>query len=120
MLIALALTALASTTPYDVCTKQADGVMPALKDCAAREQTARDGALNRAYQAALKGAGADVRPKLREAERAWVAFRDAECAYRLTSEGGGQEAALVWSDCRLGLTAARTSQLQSGMGRPPR
>lgn len=114
-MISLILAMIATSSPvYDACTAKAAGVVPALKICANREQTLRDTNLNHEYQLRLKSIDPATAAKLRTAERAWVAFRDAECAYRLADEGGGQDAALVWSDCRLELTQQRTRQLMPG------
>ena len=40
-----------------------------------------------AYQQAMKDARAEKRAKLREAERAWIKFRDANCDYYAAGEG---------------------------------
>jgi len=49
---------------------------------------------------------------LRKAERAWVAFADAECDFRMSGEAGGMDAPLVYNTCRLELIARRTDDLR--------
>jgi len=87
--------------------------------CAARE-------LNIAYREAIAGARADdaeldrqadTRPTseavLREAQRAWVTFRDAHCTLQGYQEArGGSMEPMSYNSCRAGLTRARTAQLR--------
>ncbi len=113
MILVAALLLTAGSPAYGACTREAAGVIPALKACAAAELQRRDAALNGAYRDALAARQAPARLKLRAAERAWIKRRDTTCAARMKAEGGGQEAALAWSDCMLSMTAQRTVELRS-------
>lgn len=93
------------------CQKRANGVESELKVCAAAEIERRDATLNGLYQSLIGKVGAPRQPALRAAERAWVSFRDAECAFQMSAEAGGSNASLLASTCRLELTARRTEDL---------
>jgi uncharacterized protein YecT (DUF1311 family) len=94
--------------------------------CAARDFEIADRALNIAYREAIAGARADdaeldrridQRPTseevLREAQRAWVTFRDAHCTLQGYQEArGGSMEPMSYNSCRTGLTRERTVQLR--------
>jgi uncharacterized protein YecT (DUF1311 family) len=94
--------------------------------CAMRDFEIADRALNIAYREAVAGARADdasidrqydQRPtseeKLREAQRAWITFRDAHCTYQGYGEArGGSMEPMSYEVCRTELTRARTAQLR--------
>ena len=92
---------------YKQCREEADGVIPALKDCDAAELDRREAMLNKLYKQVLAAVGPGQQAGLRNAERAWVAFADAECGFRMSAEGGGMDAPLVYNACRLELIARR-------------
>lgn len=108
----------AADAAYDKCVAASGGVMPAIKACGAQQAQSNDGRLNQAYARALHSAGARNQAALRAAERAWIAFRDAECGFRYSSEGGGQDASLVASQCRMELTSDRVRQLDAYTRQP--
>ncbi len=49
---------------------------------------------------------------LREAQRAWLVFRDAHCKVEADRYRGGSIRPLIYSSCKEGLTRARTQQLR--------
>lgn len=49
---------------------------------------------------------------LREAQRAWIAFRDAECALRYAEWGAGSMRTIAHADCMVQMTAERTIDLR--------
>ena len=77
---------------------------------AGNDLTVADAELNAAYQKALAAMpSAESKTKLREAQRAWVAFRDAEVALRATIPPvSGNGLKILQTE----LTDARTKQLQ--------
>ncbi|WP_431300045.1 lysozyme inhibitor LprI family protein [Tabrizicola sp. BL-A-41-H6] len=89
--------------------------------CAEQDWSKADTGLNQAYQMAmadLKQALAE-RPEdltkettlLRDAQRAWIAFRDANCAVAgYPMRGGSAEPLLIYA-CLRGMTLARTEDL---------
>lgn len=86
--------------------------------CAAEAWDAADAELNRAYGKALdaaramdaRGDGAPERT-LREAQRAWVAFRDLACEAEAQPFQPGSITGLIQATCLERLTRARTDDL---------
>lgn len=73
-----------------------------------------DKALNETYKDVEKRLANDSNGKARliSAQRAWIAFRDAECTFQSSGEDGGTAAPMVVAACRTSLTTARTGQLK--------
>ncbi|MDQ6436418.1 lysozyme inhibitor LprI family protein [Mesorhizobium sp. LHD-90] len=111
--LAAALLLPAGPVLADECADPQD--QASLNICAGKKFEAADRKLNEAYkkiEARLKD-NPESRKMLVAAERAWVAFRDAECAF----QGGPIDQAgtirpLVVADCRTGLTEARLKDFQ--------
>lgn len=93
-----------------------------LENCLAKELTAADAKLNAAYQQALSAIAAGDTPAAQKvawrdnlvaAQRAWLAYRDANCKFDLVGAewnfGSGTTSAQ--QQCVLALTQARTSEL---------
>ncbi len=92
----------------------ATGVAHSSNDPSAGFQAA-DKALNQAFRQVehrLSG-DADGKARLVKAQRAWIAFRDAECMFQSSGEDGGSAAPMVIAVCKEKLTAARTGQLKA-------
>lgn len=53
-----------------------------------------------------------ARAKLVSAERAWMAFRDAECTFETADSEGGSIYPMLYSMCLAKLTAAHTQELE--------
>jgi uncharacterized protein YecT (DUF1311 family) len=71
-----------------------------LNECAAREYKKHDAAMNEIYQKLLsKLQDPQQKALLAEAERAWVAYRDEECAFETSGTVGGTIHPLIESDC---------------------
>lgn len=83
----------------------------ALNACAARKSAVADLRLNKAYRDVLRYLGPDETQQLVRAERAWIVFRDADCAF--FSGGGGSMAPMNEGLCRAGLAEARAAELES-------
>jgi uncharacterized protein YecT (DUF1311 family) len=98
-----------------------------MKMCASENLTKADAELNQAFERALEAAkgqyesvrrdpGFESMPnmpdELRKVERAWMAFRDANCDYQNLVYYGGSMASLAVIGCRLDMTKARTKELK--------
>ena len=91
--------------------------------CAAEDYAAADKALNEQWLATKKAATvwddlseADGRPRgaeerLLKAQRAWLAYRDSQCAALGFTVQGGTIQPMVVSSCLAGLTRKRTEEL---------
>lgn len=112
----LALSPFAShAQSYERCQAEADGIIPRLKDCDAAELDRREAVLNKFYKQVLRAVNPGRQAELRKAERAWVVFADAECAFRMSAEAGGMNAPLLYNACRLELIARRIDDLQRAL-----
>lgn len=89
----------------------AQGVTVAMADCASAEIEVQDARLNAAYQQVMRGLEEGPRQKLRDAQRAWIKFRDTKCAAE--SQGGGTMDMLNGGSCILEATARRATELQA-------
>lgn len=100
---------------YEQCQEKADGIIPALKGCDAAELDRREAMLNKLYKQVLAAIGPERRGGLRKAERAWVAFAEAECGFRMAPDVGYMDAPLVYNACRLELIARRIADLRRAL-----
>lgn len=93
--------------------------------CLGRELEYWDGRLNAAYgalreieaaaDAGMRELGATVpsmADALRDAQRAWIAFRDADCAYELSQWGGGSGGGPATGRCLMQMTGERALALE--------
>lgn len=109
MLIALMLPAAHADECMDAGQDQA-----AMTRCAAEAYQASDTELNRLFHEIRQrlGEDAEARLLLRDAGRAWVAFRDAECAFAASAVAGGSAYPIVHDLCLNELTQARVEQFR--------
>lgn len=87
----------------------------ALNECSANALSVSDKKLNQLYRT-VEGRLADdagARNRLVDAQRRWIAFRDAECAFRTSAVEGGSMQPMVRSLCLTSLTDARITDLQN-------
>ena len=94
------------------------GSTPEMVDCLMAQHAHWDKQLTIAYQQAMKDANLTEKDKLREAERAWIKYRDANCAYYAAGEGS--IARINEAACLRDMTKARAEELSSGGARPDR
>lgn len=114
--LALAAVGSARADPSLECP---DGTQVELSECLARTEAAVDRAmataLGLAQQAAAELDRTTGRPEaasaLGEAQAAWSAWRDAQCAYVGATYGGGSGTGQAIRGCRIELGRARTDQL---------
>ena len=80
---------------------------------AAKDFHKADAELNSTYAALMaKLPDAESKQKLKESQRAWLAFRDAEAAFQADGERGGSMAPLIYSTTASELTQARIEALR--------
>jgi uncharacterized protein YecT (DUF1311 family) len=86
----------------------------ALNRCADAAYGKTDGELNVAYREITTRLAADAEGKrhLVAAQRAWLAFRDAECAFATAASADGSIYPMLRANCLDGLTGARLTQLR--------
>ncbi len=89
--------------------------------CITAETTDWDSILNEAYtdlrqQFGARSDGATLTDSLRDAQRAWIAFRDADCGLQYDRWGGGSMRNIAASNCRMIMTASRALALRDMAG----
>jgi uncharacterized protein YecT (DUF1311 family) len=96
---------------YERCMARAPSSADMLS-CAAVESRVQESALNSAYQSLLRRLEAPRTGQLRVAQRVWLEFRQANCAY-VANPAGGTAARVAGAACMLQMTAARTRELRA-------
>ncbi|MEZ6875283.1 lysozyme inhibitor LprI family protein [Enterobacter sp. KBR-315C3_2022] len=86
-----------------------------LNDCAAQQYQAADKKLNATYQAAYKRAAAPQQALLKKAQQAWIALRDADCAFIGSGTEGGSVQPMIVNQCLAEKTVEREAFLASLM-----
>jgi uncharacterized protein YecT (DUF1311 family) len=103
-------TSMAFAVDCDNATDQAT-----MNQCAAQQNAAADKELNALYQQITTRLKAEPERKklLVGAQRAWVAFRDAECKFSASGVEGGSVYPLIYSSCTTDLTKARVQTFRN-------
>ncbi len=98
---------------YDKCLAAPAGQSTAgMISCIGAELKVQDARLNRAYQAAQKRMSLPrQKAALTKAQRAWIAFRDADCA-SLYDQDWGTLSRVEANSCVLDRTAQRADELE--------
>jgi uncharacterized protein YecT (DUF1311 family) len=88
-----------------------------------RELSKHDAAMTRTYRALAERAKSMNTPEqgygpppldaLQQSQRAWLAFRDADCHWKSTSFYGGTGQAVIAANCRAIMTRDRSAELRS-------
>jgi uncharacterized protein YecT (DUF1311 family) len=83
--------------------------------CADQDFRAADKALNETYGEIVKRLSddSDGHKRLSAAQKAWIAFRDAECDFQAGNSIDGSIYPMLISMCRTGLTQKRTTELKA-------
>lgn len=100
---------------YEKCIKASGVVDFAMADCAGDETGRHDKALNLVYRQLNTLLTPEDRAALVKSERAWIAYRDAECAYQSATERGGTMERLIYANCQMALTMERENELKSDL-----
>jgi uncharacterized protein YecT (DUF1311 family) len=89
----------------------------AFHTCYAANLSAANKALDKIYHELMtqKVFYVGSRAKLRDVERAWIAYKEKECAFEYGSGAGNEDYWLAHADCEIRVTEARIRELQ---GRP--
>ena len=95
------------------------------RQCADREFKKHDAELNRLYKKLLndaasmgdvqQGYGVPPLEALKQAQRAWIAYRDANCHWKSTSFYGGTGQSVIMSSCLAIATRDRVEELKNSV-----
>ncbi len=96
-----------------ICMEQPGGfTTQGMSQCTSAETEVWDGYLNRAYKARMAEITPDQKTALREAQRAWIAFRDADCGLQYQMFIDGTMRSNIYTGCMLDMTARRALALR--------
>jgi uncharacterized protein YecT (DUF1311 family) len=103
------------TTPgRAACFDKADGNDLAMAACEAAEAAAWDRRLNAAFGRLRTALPSAEFARLQTAQRAWIVYRDHECA---SDPAGGTVARVEAASCTVRMTATRAAELEARTGR---
>ncbi|MFI8748122.1 lysozyme inhibitor LprI family protein [Pseudomonas sp. NPDC077186] len=98
------------STTYTACMDESGGVTLNMLDCMGSETDQQDARLNQNYKAAMQALTPTQQTQLRDAQRLWIKFRDADCAL-LGSLTGGTIDSVNSASCFLDMTKKRADDL---------
>jgi uncharacterized protein YecT (DUF1311 family) len=99
---------------YQRCLDRSDGVTVSMRQCIADELHLQDLRLNRYYKRVMSRLTGEQKGRLREAQRLWIRYRDANCGFYGGLTGGSMDIILA-GDCTLEMTANRATELRNMM-----
>ncbi|MFG6668714.1 lysozyme inhibitor LprI family protein [Halomonas sp. HNIBRBA4712] len=99
---------------YDTCMEEAKGVTAGMVECIAEEFERQDTQLNEVYVALRGDLSGERRKALRDAQRRWISYRDANCGFYASADG--TLARVSGNLCMLRETAERARELESMQG----
>jgi uncharacterized protein YecT (DUF1311 family) len=91
---------------------EGNGSQAEASGCAHREFQAADAELNKAYNRLAGILDADEKALLKEAELAWIKYRDSNCTFESSQYAGGTMRPMIESFCLARVTRARTAELK--------
>jgi uncharacterized protein YecT (DUF1311 family) len=89
-----------------------------MNNCEGENFKAADAELNAVYAKLLNKVSPTGRQKLQQAQRSWIAYRDAQCAFDTMGTTGGSIHGMMLSQCLTDLTAQQTKRLQHQLNCP--
>lgn len=112
-LLALAPLLLSAAAQADDCANAS--TQSAMNECADKQYKQADSQLNALYKqinSRLQDSP-DSKKRLVSAQRAWVAFRDAECAFAASGVEGGSVYPMIYNGCLAELTEKRVAAFKT-------
>jgi uncharacterized protein YecT (DUF1311 family) len=86
-----------------------------MKECAYQELQQVDKELNQVYRALIKRLDKEGKAKLKSAQRAWIAYRDAEAEFAADAARGGSMSGLLHTGSLTDATQKRIEELKNAM-----
>ena len=100
------------TPALQICLDSPDGQSTmGMVQCIGEELKVQDAALNSAYRSLIGQMTPDQKASVQKAQRAWIAFRDADCAARYDPDWG-TISTINANMCMLQRTVERTIELE--------
>src|SRR5256885_10303883 len=96
------------SAPCANASSQAD-----MNDCWGREYKAADATLNQVYRQLVALTDDEEKSQLKEAQRAWLKYRDANCDFVADQYKGGTMRPMIYAICLEDMTRNRTAELRT-------
>ncbi|WP_420479795.1 lysozyme inhibitor LprI family protein [Brevundimonas sp. FT23028] len=96
---------------FDACMQRASGVTVDVRACISAEHSRQDALLNTRYRELMQRLPPERQAALRAAQRAWIAFREADCSYSASRDAGGTLEAVMIDSCWMEFTTRRATSL---------
>lgn len=84
-----------------------------MNQCAANDYIAADTVLNQVYQKLVAKLDEDEKAQLKEAQNAWLKYRDTNCDFVADQFKGGTMRPMIYAGCLADVTKKRTSELRT-------
>ncbi|VVE00912.1 hypothetical protein PHO31112_02128 [Pandoraea horticolens] len=84
-----------------------------MNQCAGKALAASDKQLNDVYRSLNQKVSPEGKVALQRSQRAWIAWRDAQCAFETIGTAGGSVHAAMYASCVDELTQAQTKRLSA-------
>ena len=81
--------------------------------CAGQEYKTADAALNRVYQQLVAKLESEEKNQLKQAQTAWIKYRDTNCEFVADQYKGGSMRPMIYGLCLADVTRNRTSELRA-------
>jgi uncharacterized protein YecT (DUF1311 family) len=115
LLLALSGTALAADNAAQKKCMDGANTTADMVSCNANETKVQDKRLNNAYKTALAAQEGARKQQLRDVQRLWIKYRDANCAFAGSATGGSIDR-VNGSACVLDMTQVRAQELENLVG----
>lgn len=99
------------TAQYSACMDKSDGTTFSIMDCISEELAIQDTRLNTAYKKLRAELSDERKTQLRDVQRIWIRYRDANCDFYYDPNGGSL-AKISAYHCTLEETALRAKELE--------
>ncbi|WP_404357029.1 lysozyme inhibitor LprI family protein [Methylotuvimicrobium sp. KM1] len=97
---------------FSSCMDQSGGVTVNMIDCIGQEHERQDDRLNGVYKTLMDTLPEERKSALRDAQRAWLKYREANCHF-YNDPDGGTMARVQANDCFMTETAKRAKELEA-------
>ena len=94
----------------DPCAKA--NTQAEMNDCAGREYKGADATLNQVYRQLVAKLDDEEKSELKDAQTAWLKYRDANCDFVADQYKGGTIRPMIHANCLADVTRNRTAELR--------
>jgi uncharacterized protein YecT (DUF1311 family) len=110
---AAAILILCAAGPAEALDCQSPAHQREIDQCAGRDFQAADAKLNALYRSMMSRYDAANQAVFKTAEKSWIVYRDAECAFETNGTVGGTINSTMFTQCRMAKTNARMQELNA-------